>query len=298
MIFIEPQSAYESRTAYGPQATGAPLRGVQHRLAPVVMAAMNRHGNSPIGLWKMVNGLVRAENVIKRGDVRYRRLCFVFAVRELLRVRLLYRHCGFIAKQDFAFRPRPKPAKSVLPSVGRTDCQTLGSNGPATPVKQVPEIIQPAQFHLLSASPPSLPVPAKTEYAKPTIEEISAAASLIAMQPRYQNKKWSGYIHGKRIRRRSLFALPTGETLPAMFVLRGKVYVYREGSERFIDRFDGREVVRIKNPAAVLLGRLKRGKHEEPSERKASAARRNGSCPPRPGSRPRGRPRRVAVLPG
>jgi hypothetical protein len=45
-------------------------------------------------------------------------------------------------------------------------------------------------------------------------------------------------------------------------------------------------------PEAVLLGSLKRGKKERPSAVKAAASRRNGAMPPRPGSRPRGRPRK------
>lgn len=40
----------------------------------------------------------------------------------------------------------------------------------------------------------------------------------------------------------------------------------------------------ITNPAAAALGSIK-------SERKAQSSRANGSQPPRPGSRPRGRPR-------
>jgi hypothetical protein len=45
-------------------------------------------------------------------------------------------------------------------------------------------------------------------------------------------------------------------------------------------------------PEAVLLGSLKRGKKERTSAVKAAASRRNGAMPPKPGSRPRGRPRK------
>lgn len=58
-----------------------------------------------------------------------------------------------------------------------------------------------------------------------------------------------------------------------------------------IGYFHVTDLVRFKTPAAVLLGSLKRGAKEQPSARKAKAARINGSCLPRPGSRPRGRPR-------
>ncbi len=53
------------------------------------------------------------------------------------------------------------------------------------------------------------------------------------------------------------------------------------------------EVVRIKNPAAMLLGKLKAGKVERKSLLKLQSARANARRPPRLGSRPRGRPRKV-----
>ena len=49
----------------------------------------------------------------------------------------------------------------------------------------------------------------------------------------------------------------------------------------------------LAHPAARVLGRLKLGREEQPSELKSRTARRNGSCPVRKGSRPRGRPRKV-----
>jgi hypothetical protein len=50
----------------------------------------------------------------------------------------------------------------------------------------------------------------------------------------------------------------------------------------------------FRHPAGVALGKLKAGKREVPSPLKAAAARSNGCCPVRPGSRPRGRPPRGA----
>lgn len=47
----------------------------------------------------------------------------------------------------------------------------------------------------------------------------------------------------------------------------------------------------VKCAAARMLGRLRRGVQERKSEPKAAAVRINGLMPPRPGSRPRGRPR-------
>ena len=51
--------------------TGAPLLGgVQHPLAPEVMAAVRPHGLTPVGLWRVINGLANARNP----DYRARRI--------------------------------------------------------------------------------------------------------------------------------------------------------------------------------------------------------------------------------
>lgn len=55
------------------------------------------------------------------------------------------------------------------------------------------------------------------------------------------------------------------------------------------------ELRKFRHPAARLIGSLKRGVRERPSPRKVRAARTNGSAPPRPGSRRRGRPGRREV---
>lgn len=69
--------------------------------------------------------------------------------------------------------------------------------------------------------------------------------------------------------------------------LRRKVYKGKCLSERI-------KLMRTVAHEARFLGRLKRGVKEIKSERKAASSRRNGGLPPRPGSRPRGRPAKTA----
>jgi hypothetical protein len=59
---------------------------------------------------------------------------------------------------------------------------------------------------------------------------------------------------------------------------------------RRVDFVRADEIEPFRNPCAVTLGRLKRGRRERQSEAKARACRRNAHLPSRPGSRPRGRP--------
>ena len=111
MIFIEPEATFAARHAYGPTATCAPLRGVQHLLAPKVMAAMRQNGREPIQLWRFINALARAEQPEYRLQHRFWRVRFLTAIRELRRVQLIFQHYDLIALADFTYKSRRKTPK-------------------------------------------------------------------------------------------------------------------------------------------------------------------------------------------
>jgi hypothetical protein len=366
MIFVESQEDWAKRQMVGPGST-APLRGVKNVRAPAVMAAVLEYGGRPAPMWKILNKLAKAKKrmglrPVFRIERRWDRLAYWRATRELIGVKLLYRHrswlstspipctprpwkarpaaprsnrvqipdiaptaenpgskssqaakstqsarprpevataaAGLVAEQNSGFRPKPKPAKYLSSSVGRSICQTAGSNGVATLRTGGGAGGQPIQNKLVSANSVVGVGSPKTQSARSPAEEVSAAARLIAKRPRPWKRKWTGVLHGERIRRRSLVRVPGGDVLPLYTVLRGKVYIVApESSGRRFTRYNAGEVQRIKNPAAVVLGGLKRGVTEVKSAAKAAAARANGCQPPRPGSRPRGRPRRTAAAP-
>jgi hypothetical protein len=152
------------------------------------------------------------------------------------------------------------------------------------------------QNELTRSSSDVMAAPPNSENAKPTHEQISAAASLLAMRPRPRKRKWTGVLHGERVRRRTPLEVPSGAVLAAFAIQRGKVFVFApEGSGRLLDRYDASEVRRVKNPAAVLMGSLKHGVRERQSSRKQASARRNGVQPCRPGKK-RGRPREASFV--
>jgi len=66
-----------------PQTCLPPLAGVEHPLAAQVMDVVRQNGNSPVGLWKVINGLSKARNPDHRARLRCWRLRFWGAVREL-----------------------------------------------------------------------------------------------------------------------------------------------------------------------------------------------------------------------
>lgn len=145
----------------------------------------------------------------------------------------------------------------------------------------------------LPAQPPQLKLPKPN----PTAEAISEAARSLGKR-RGIRKRWSGYVNGERVWRGREIELPDGRRAFAYGALRGQVIWSLDPSclPGGVDEPLGwgavpQEKVRlVRNPAAQLLGFQRRGIRERKSEVKAAAVRINGRMPPRPGSRPRGRP--------
>ena len=124
----------------------------------------------------------------------------------------------------------------------------------------------------------------------------SALRSLRSRSQRITPRRWTGRIgHGRRGFVGQTVVLPDrtlGRLIAARrgwacvawvdpFAVRSRRITYSEAAS----------VQPFRHPAAATLGARKRGVTECPSARKANAARKNGRCPVRRGSRPRGRPR-------
>jgi hypothetical protein len=262
MIVIAPLNA--------PQVYVPPLNGVEHPLAPEVMNAMLRYGSRPVSLWKVINGLAKAQNPDSRAQRRSWRLRYLCALRELLRFKVLYRHGSQIATVQFAPRPRAKSPRRLPPSVVRSASENGGSNPVATVVKKEPNPPQAPQPKLVvvnQSTPPAAPEP---KSAAPTPAEISQAARALAQQPR-RRKELTGWLHGRRITRFTPVIVPGGHVLPVYLVRRGFVYAVAPDTPEYegciLLRYRAADVCLFRSPHAALLGRL----------------------PPRPGRR-RGRP--------
>jgi hypothetical protein len=275
-IIIAPESA--------PQVYVPPLGGVEHPLALPFMHAMRRHGNSPVGLWRVINGLAKARQPEARAQRRCLCLRFWGAVRELLRVRVLVRHGPLIATADFATRPKPRsqvrrPSRPVnskvplLPSVGASTGKKGGSNAVMATAEKAGNHSQVPQAEIVAENQAILASVPEAKSATPTLAEVTEAAAALARRPRRVERPWTGYLAGERIKRGTLVQVPSGDVLPVYVALRGKVLVALPDEPRYAsrvyDRYDADQVRRVKLPEAALLGRQ----------------------PPGPRGRPRGRPR-------
>jgi hypothetical protein len=264
------------------------------------MDAMRRRGPSPVRLWRIINNLADARTPDSRPQRRCWRLRYWGAVRELVRVRLLFRHGPFVATQDFALTPRSRSQRRhrVASAVDPSNAETAGSIDTVPTAQTVLNTVQLPHAQLAVARPSVANGSSITENAD-TPAERSAAARSLASLPRKPKRVWTGYIVGARCWRDRLVLLPTGDVRPLVVVNRGRVVVR---DDRDLPPRDWLRAtcwyaddVRLhRDWAAQCLGRGKAGIRERPSPGKQATCRTNGCRPVRAGHRPRGRPSKLA----
>jgi len=127
--------------------------------------------------------------------------------------------------------------------------------------------------------------------------DIRFAAAELARLPRRvkAQRVYTGRVFGKRAWRTMNVVLPDGRIGELHRVVRGIAIVsWHDRLSLRPTQYGALEIAelrKLRHPAAILMGGLKLGITERASPKKAEAARRNGRCSVRPGSRPRGRPR-------
>jgi hypothetical protein len=264
-------------------------------------------------VWSLINSVVADQPPCSRTAGKTLRLEWLGRLKRLRELGL-----AFLVGRNRISATKPDPAKrqpairrrrpSVVKSRYRGAVSAAIPSGPAVPVKPV-NLTQAIQLQTEIKNPvPSAPAVEVGKTQSVTAPEVvSAAARQLATLPRNQRRKFTGWLHGEHCWRGRLLVLPGGEVLPLSWCNRGRALMILSDAEVQIStdheyftllcRLAPREVdVRIyKHPEAMLLGSRKAGVKERASLAKAAAARRNGCMPPRPGSRPRGRPRKVTA---
>jgi hypothetical protein len=113
--------------------------------------------------------------------------------------------------------------------------------------------------------------------------------------PGPDRRKWTGFVFNrKRAWVEQPVEMPDKSTgwikqAQAGYVCVRTTKMNPQGGARHV-YLDSIELKPYRNPEAVLLGRMKRGVKEVASAVKAATSRANGTLPPKPGSRRRGRP--------
>jgi hypothetical protein len=129
-----------------------------------------------------------------------------------------------------------------------------------------------------------------------TRKRRSVAACALGLLPKKPKRVWTGWVRGQHYWRGRKVILPGGTVGSVYGCVRSKVIVRSDDPfsiTGFVDRvYDADDLVVYKVPAAIVLGKGKRGVKERPSAIKARTSRINGCFPPRSQSRPRGRPRK------
>ncbi len=126
---------------------------------------------------------------------------------------------------------------------------------------------------------------------------LSSAGAALGRIPRKQKRQWTGWLRDHHLKKGDLVITPSGEVRPVYGAFRNQIIVWKSAVPLHgglpADVFSAAVLQRYKHPTAVLLGAAKRGLKEVKSAAKRESCRRNAKMPPRPGSRPRGRPRKT-----
>jgi hypothetical protein len=324
VIIIEPETVFAARTQSPTSAVVPTVASTTTRREARIVEALREIGCCK--LWSFLSILSERDGAPDRTSARRLRLELLQQVR-ILRGRGLIHGVG---RNSIALeKPAPKPRKPRTWRWKRSVPQTHLKQAVSAPIQRSqqtgPGLKDPVDGELHSMLNPPRAVServVKTQSASPSVEprwrpfsfelllsraigeakatEVSIAAAALASRPRGRPKKWSGYLdpkdkatriwHGRRL------LTHDGRVVSAVGGLRGLVLV--EWADPFA--IDGRlhQVFRapqlrvFKTPAAVALGRRKKGRMERPSALKSETSRRNGCFPCRPG-RKRGRPARV-----
>jgi hypothetical protein len=286
--------------APSPQPSPAPrLDSVDRRIIEAVRDV------GPVKTWSLLNWLAQDEGERSRTDGRVARLNLWDRVRRLKRLKVIFgvgrNEVAATKRSRQPARPRPRRRKRSVVSAPEF-CGVSATCPP--PMQTLAESNEPPETQMVQVTAPKGADEQEPQESKtaPDPAQVAQAAQNLARLPRRPKRRWSGWIGSARSYRNMPIRLSGGREVYAFGVMHGRI-VFTAQPDGAVGAVQGlgdvwgvvpaHLVEVVKNPAAVLLGSLKRGVREAPSATKASAARANGCKPCRAG-RKRGRPRRSA----
>lgn len=314
MIYLDPQVNWHVRQPYGPQATGTPppINPVQNPVEEfMAFTEADQH------LYQLLRGgpmqfMTLVTETAKALKPRDKRQKTAFKHEVIMRLgTLIKRRSLKCFRGHLVCLPNWRPSEQMTARVATLINTFRGSVNLHRKRERKPSrLISASSAETTPVALPNKPKALRRLFKpiKPptSAAEASSAASALAKLPR-QKKKFSGWIGKVRSYRGMPIKLPNGEQVFAMGARRGRVVWSRvpgelagglAGAGTGWGVLPASRVKAVKNFSAACLGSLKAGRKERPSEAKRLACRANGCRPPRPGSRPRGRPRRTSGADG
>jgi hypothetical protein len=269
-----------------------------------IISLVREHGR--VKIWTLLDRVAENKGAQSRVEARnYRQRLWQYWVKRLMWLKLIFP----VSRNELvAVKPDTRPAGRRPRRQGRTVSKSLAS-APVSAGNPADQLSTPSLNYPVPAKRvESTTTPAfENAYAKntetaPDPAQVTEAAHRLACLPRFPKRQWSGIVGSVRCFRNMLIQLPDDRVVYALGAKRGRV-MFTSQPDGPIGSVDGLRrdwgvvpahlVEVVKDPAAMLLGSLKRGVRERKSEAKASAARSNGAKPCKPG-RKRGRPRQIA----
>jgi len=256
-----------------------------------------------VKVWSVLN-MLSDDTGLDRSAGRDARRALWDRVRRLKRLKLVF---GVGRNEVTATRPparlRARRRRSSVGILHGARPVSAANRQPHPSKRESPHPVEAPRFRQTPAIY-QMSMDAEKTKSVPDPEQVTQAARSLASMPRRPRRRWSGMIGRIRSFKNLRIQLPDGRVVYALGAKRGRV-VFTSQPDGPVGSVDGlwrdwgaigaNLVTVVKNPAAVLLGGLKRGIKEAPSALKASVARANGCRPVRAGQRPRGRPRRSRI---
>jgi hypothetical protein len=262
---------------------------------------------APQPIWRVINGAAALKKPSNRAERDRLRLWTWQRLHRLIKA-------GAVTRRGPWVRLGSAPIPREL-SRGSTRIQKAGQQWSQKDARQMsakiqritsPPVIENQKrigTKISTWNPANLESPSPIPRTHLNVRLVSSPAKVRDVAQRLAAHRWqfarkrTGEISGRRVRLGQTVLLPFGDEARVLFAGRGCTLL-EIGDVRLLDDCKiwaarASELRLCKNPSAITLGRKKFGTKERPSSRKVAACRNNGCVPPRPGSRPRGRPKKL-----
>jgi hypothetical protein len=298
-MVVAPSCAPQTLAAQPVKAASPPLNPVDQH----IVAILRQNGRYGLKVWSLLDQGAVSQNPASRDERRSLRLEAWSRLQRLLHVGMAHRFARKnitatkLPRLSVRRRRRPAPGSTFVESPSSTQ-QAPSKEFSANWLIKGSSQLAPAGSGQLSESAKAIPAPVSppTQHTDETWQaEVRSAAQSLARLPRGVKRRLSGYVGS--VRPRVGQPILVADDMKAFFggARRGRAIFCLDAT---LTLEPGRwgvaptsSVTILKNQSAVILGQRKKGRAERPSAAKQQAARRNGACPCRPGSRRRGRPR-------
>jgi len=311
-IFISPEQPSSTKTTKPPVAKANPIHeafveATDRRL----LDALNERQGASVLLWNLINEVANYDRPRSTPERNLLRLEIWSRLKRLLHLGALKRvHRRWIRLPTVGDPMQATACSTPRKPVGRRPSRkphhstpwekpTFSTSHAPKNQERIAGAHEIKDAAVQTALPSGAAAPDPPSAPAASGIELSQAARRLAGHRWQFGRRTTGSVSGRRVRLGQTIMMPDGKTGRVLFAWRGCVLLEIGDIANFEDcklaAVSADDLRLVKNPHAALLGSCKLGRCERHSAKKVRACKKNGCVPPRPGSRPRGRPRTAQI---